>query len=128
MKKTAAILLTLLYLLPAIGFSIDAHWCGNKIQAIKVNAVTKKECSCGKKMPKGCCKNVHSHIQLTDNHNGSSTVVSYNNDLVKLLADLPVHTAGLFVSRLSAFNFTDDHAPPGGNKLPVYLTNCTFRI
>ena len=57
MKKIAIILLTAFYLLPAIGFSINIHWCADKISSVKINALSKNEgCACGSKMSrKGCC-------------------------------------------------------------------------
>ena len=128
MKKIAIILLAFLYLLPAIGFSINVHFCGNKIQTVSVESVNKKLCSCGSKMPKGCCRNIHTVIKLTDNQNPSSSTDLTFNNFAKQLANNAFLHLGVFPDGFSAFIIPNYHAPPDINKLPVYLANCTFRI
>jgi hypothetical protein len=128
MKKIAIILFVFLYLLPAIGFSIDVHFCGNKIQTVNVETINRNLCSCGSKMPKGCCRDIHTVIKLTDNQNPSSSTDVIFNNFAKQLANSAFLHLGVISDGFSIFIFPNYHAPPEINKPPVYLANCTFRI
>lgn len=127
MKKVAAIFLTILYLLPAIGFSIDVHLCGNKTQSIGINKLHGSKCSCGSTMPRNCCKDIHASIKLKDNHKASSQVLTPQTDFIKQLHGvlLPFN---LVIAPVVVFNFSNYHSPPFKSKQPVYLDNSTFRI
>jgi hypothetical protein len=127
MKKIAILILTFLYLLPAVGFSVNVHWCGNRAQTVELGFAQNKKCSCGEKMVKGCCKNTHTVIKLTANHHAASSIISPTN-IVYHAIPVPFFYQGIFFEKVASFHVATDASPPGKNKLPVYLTTCTFRI
>ena len=127
MPKLLSALLIFFYMLPAVGFSVDVHWCGKKVKLIAFDSPHEKKCPCSKKMPAGCCKDIHVSAKLTDNQKAASQLTAPNNcskqlnSVVSLLVSKPV-------SHVIVFDFTRYHAPPFKNKLPVYLANHIFRI
>jgi hypothetical protein len=128
MKKIIVILLTFLYLIPAIGFSIDVHWCGSKIQAVSIQTSHKKQCPCRMEMPKGCCKDLHQVIKLTDNQCLASTLSVPNNNFIIHFTNVSHLPLKLSFTQVKIFDFSNYHAPPGASELPLYLSNRILRI
>ena len=115
-------------MLPAIGFNLDLHWCGNKVKLVSFDSAHEIKCPCSKKMPLGCCKDVHVSVKLTDNHKTASQLNIPNNIFVTQLSAV-VSLPGLIPSsQFEVFVFTKYHDPPFKSELPVYLTNNIFRI
>lgn len=116
------------YLIPSIGFSIDVHWCGKKLKIVSFDAAHEKNCPCSKKRAKGCCKDVHVSLKLTDSQKTSTEVTSPSNGFVKhLTATIPC-LISLSPRHNFVFNFSRYHAPPFKSKEPVYLLNSVIRI
>jgi hypothetical protein len=128
MKIITILLLTFFYLIPVTGFSIDIHWCGNKIKSIGVEKIHKDKCPCGKLMPVGCCKDTSSFIKLTDNHKGTSWLTVPTNNFTMLAVEYYLPQINLFSAQISVFYFSKYYSPPFKSKYPVYLTNSIFRI
>lgn len=128
MKKIAILLLTSIYLLPAIGFSIGMHICGNRVTALNFENFGRNGCPCGVEMKGDCCKNIHVAFQITDNQKAATelTISKYNFSKFISESSLPVQ----FISLLQPiiFEYSDYHAPPPTAKRPVYLNNRVFRI
>ncbi|NDA98228.1 MAG: hypothetical protein EBY31_03365, partial [Flavobacteriia bacterium] len=58
LNRIFAILLAFIYLIPAIGISVNKHYCGGKLASVDIGIGHKDNCPCGNKpMKKGCCKN-----------------------------------------------------------------------
>jgi hypothetical protein len=127
-KKPAIILLCLLYILPAIGFSMDLHWCGKSVKLVTFDSAHEKKCPCSKKMSSSCCKDVHVSIKLSDNQKNASRVIAPSNDFVKHFNFAICLFVSLPASQVEAFDFADYHAPPFKSKQPVYLANSVFLI
>ena len=122
------ILFILLYLLPAIGFSLDLHKCGKKIRVVSINAAHENKCPCGSKMPLNCCKDVHISLKLSENQKNSSQIIIPGNIFFKHISYFVSFLVFDFSSPLFVFDFTNYHAPPFKSKQPVYLTNNVFII
>jgi hypothetical protein len=127
MKRVAILLFTVFYMLPVIGFSIDVHWCGNKVNSIKIVSDKEEKCPCGKKMKNGCCKDTHTFIKLTDNQKAGSTLTTFINHPLEISLFI-ISKTNLFSSRSEICNFSRDHAPPYKSKHPVYFACNVFRI
>ncbi len=128
MRKVVATLLLFFYLIPAIGLSIDAHWCGKKVKIVAIDSSHEKKCPCSKKMSKGCCSDVHVSLKLTDSQKTSTEVTSPSNSFVKhITATIPC-LISLSPRHNFVFNFSKYHAPPFKSKDPVYLLNSVIRI
>lgn len=128
MKKVTTILFILLYLLPAIGFSLDFHKCGKKIRVVSINAAHENKCPCGSKMPFNCCKDVHISLKLSENQKNSSQIIIPGNIFFKHISYFVSILVFDFSAPLFVFDFTNYHAPPFKSKQPVYLTNNVFII
>ena len=128
MRKLVSAFLIFLYILPAIGFSIGIHRCGNKVKVITIDSPHEKKCPCSKKMPSGCCKDVHLSLKLTDNHKTATQLAVPNNNFVKQLSVIASFETLNPISQVTLFDFTYYYAPPFKSKQPVYLANSIFRI
>ena len=126
MKRISLISLLFLYLIPAIGFSFNVHWCGGKVNSIKILSLEDDACICGEKLPLGCCKDVQTHIKLTDSYNaGSQISIPFNIDqnLIDQFTKSVLTFQNSFFKDVSHY-----HSPPIKCKLPVYVRACVFRI
>ncbi|RFZ92459.1 hypothetical protein D0C36_13610 [Mucilaginibacter conchicola] len=68
MKRTGILLLVLLYTVTASGFSLNLHYCGNRVADIKLNTPAQ---SCIKPMAKSkmkCCKDSKIDVKVKDSH------------------------------------------------------------
>ena len=128
MKRIVIILFSFFYLLTVAGFNVSAHWCGEKINFISIDAAHNKKCTCTGQMPPGCCKDVHFYVKVTDSQKISTTSVSSMYSLVKEVVASCSLPGQIYFSHLEAFDFANYHAPPLKSKLSVYLLNRIFRI
>jgi hypothetical protein len=128
MKRIAIIFFTLFYLLPAVGFSINVHWCGGKVASVAIEVIGNGKCACGKEMKKGCCKDIKTIVKLTDNQKNTTQLIAPQNNQVKHLSELSIITQQILYSQVTLLNCTNYHAPPSNCQNSVYLSNCVFRI
>ena len=128
MKRIATILLTFFYLIPAIGFSFDIHWCGNKVRSVSIIKAHGEKCPCGMKMKAGCCKDVHTNIKLSESQKGSSQIVSPNNSITKYLTEFSIKNNLTLYPKTDVIDIANYHSPPAIRRLPVFLLNSNFRI
>jgi hypothetical protein len=112
-------------MLPAIGLSINLHWCGKKINSISFGSTKSTQCPCGKKMA-GCCKDSQVVLKITDNQKAASVLISNNNPVAVVTFDRPGNSFAY--SEVGNIYISNSHSPPITNKLPVYLICSTFRI
>ena len=123
-KRTAAILLILLYSVTVMGFAFNLHYCCNHLVSVQINAPVK---SCGMTAinPK-CCKNTHLEVKVKDLHQGvSARPVSGAAGFT-----LPrlYFTDYFFVSKNYIITVIPNSSHPPGNDRPVFLKNCVFRV
>jgi hypothetical protein len=126
LKRAAALLLSLLYLITATGFALNLHFCGDSITAVTINTAAKAPAGCADGMK--CCTNKHLLVKVKDVHVAQPHVVH-----AKVLA----FTIAPFC--YSCFSFTPKQGLPGQfvNKPPpdpplanvdVFLKNRVFLI
>jgi hypothetical protein len=138
MKRLIAIFLLCFYLIPSIGFSVNLHWCCNKISSVSfwgIQPNTCKSCktqktktSCGKnQIKKGCCKNIQIAVKITDNQKGTPSTTVKDNSIKRIDHSALILPFNLF-SPKETFDFSNYHAPPQIGKLPVYLTICVLKV
>jgi hypothetical protein len=126
MKRLIAIFLTIFYLLPAIGFSFNIHWCCKKISSFSIGAPQPDKCKPCKAKSK-CCKDAHLVVKITGSQYNSPSVILRANFIKQLATFINTTSSSLF-RQDRVFDFTNYHAPPFKNKLPVYLANNIFRV
>ena len=67
MKRIIAILLFACYLMPCMGLSVSAHYCGGKIASFSILSTKHAKCPCNKKtMKKGCCHDKISMLKIAE--------------------------------------------------------------
>jgi len=128
-KRSGAIVLTLLYVVTAMGFALNLHYCGKVITAVKIDAPVKgcKANMVSSKMK--CCTEKQIDIKIKDSHVGefpSFLGKLFSFHLAKMpyanvVFNLPVTTAPATIGR----------APPDellACDIPAFIKNCNFRI
>ena len=125
-KRSGALLLTLLYSVTVFGFALNLHYCGKLLASVKIDSPSE---SCTK-LPEGkmkCCKDKQIEVKVKDEHqNASFTFISK-----AFVFDVPKTFAGSFVAvqqtpATKLLYTASPHAPP--NSVAVFVKNCTFRI
>ena len=107
---------------------MNLHWCGKKVRIVAFDSSHEKRCLCSKKMPAGCCKDVHVKVKLTENHKTASQIVIPVTDFVRYFDSFFSVAVPKWAPQIVVFDFTNYHAPPFKSKQPVYLANSVFRI
>lgn len=128
MKRASVLFLTFLYLLPATGFSMGMHLCGNKVTSVHIEYIGSDVCACGKEMKGGCCKNILVAFKIEDNQKAAAEVCIAKNDFSKQIFVSTQFVQFVSYVQPNDFEFPDYHAPPPDGKRPVYLNNRVFRI
>jgi hypothetical protein len=129
MKKVAAIFLTILYLIPSIGFSMDLHFCGSNVTEVSIQKSLDKDCVCGKSSSK-CCKEIHLEVKLDASQKVSSSLV-----VSKKVNEIKVFRNAFLVSELltsstpkNNFVYYDPLSFSSLQKHPVYITNSSLLL
>lgn len=130
MKKISIIFLTALYMLPAIGFTINIHLCSGKISSVNIHTLNKNGgCACTEKMPtKGCCKDIHTIIKLDSNQKVSAQLTIPKNHSGKEIFGFLQSIQTCPFSGVAFINSLNYIPPSFNGKHPVYLNIRVFRI
>lgn len=128
MKKFALILLICSYSLSTVGFSLKEFYCCGKFKSVAVALApdTKQKCSKGDEKS-GCCKTKYQYFKVKDNHLASAHVATPLNCFSELHTIVPSYQSISFVT-LEIDVINGNHAPPLHTGVPIYLSNCVFRI
>ncbi|WP_461449645.1 HYC_CC_PP family protein [Mucilaginibacter sp.] len=128
LKKSGALLLTMLYIITVVGFALNFQYCGKVITDVKINAPLQGCIKSPMAAKMRCCTQKHFDIKIKDAHEtGPSSI------LAKVFAfQLPA----LLFSRFSfnartAFlqkSFYEAPPEPGRYNVAVFVRNCNFRI
>ena len=128
MKKSASILLLLLFLGTNSGMALSLHWCGGKLASIALSSTEKHPCPCSKKaMKPGCCKDKTTTLKANDqlaksDHFQHKIILP----LIGLDRSVQYYTLNLISSQHIASDFY--HPPPYKPKVPIYLLAGVFLI
>jgi hypothetical protein len=133
MKKLFVFILAFIYLGEVSGMSLYKHYCMDKLVSWGLTNGGKHCSLCGmvKDLPqkgfcKGCCKDEHKLVKLTDDHKASVSIW-IGSLLSEVVPDnSTIETA--IPSLTTASSWNSIHAPPLKRKVPFYLFNCVFRI
>jgi hypothetical protein len=130
MKKIALLLILFMYLVPAIGITVSAHYCGSRITWVSVNFEDQEhKCACGsKKMKTDCCKDKVAFVKLDIKQLNTS----YDFNVIATISDKlnPLQS----YAHKSLWLATQHHIqvlylpPPDNLKHPLYVCHCTFLI
>jgi hypothetical protein len=128
MKKLSALFLMLLYLMPAVGFSVTTHYCGGKISSVSVSATPPEICVCGsKKLKSKCCESKIFTVKIKDTQQ-NPLQFSSQYKVVQSQAEIPFvqDFSFQFASDVNSFYYT--HYPPDMLKQPLFVLHQVFRI
>ena len=80
-KRLLSILLLFLYLIPSIGISGSAHYCGDMVVAIVIIPTDEHPCDCkpNESNEYGCCNDKSFSIKIKDNHKSADAKIIVNN-------------------------------------------------
>ena len=130
MKKLFASILMILYLVPSVGVTVSAHFCGGELMTVAYSDKKENKCFCGnKKMQKGCCEDTHVTLKMDDSHQKTELLAPKFVSALAILPSLPVETRTLpfTVESIDRVSYDLFH-PPNLYKNPLYLLNRVFRI
>jgi hypothetical protein len=131
MKKTAVLILTIIYFAVSSGVIVNMHYCMNRFESADFGlAASQKQCDkCGmyKEKSHGCCHDEIKLVKIEDDQNQTSQF-SFDFASVKATATIP----SLFIIASFYNNEEGDHSvyhsPPLPPQQDTYLQNCVFRI
>ena len=138
MRRILSLIIMALYLLPAFGMTVSAHYCGGKLADVSLfGSKPKMNCSCGTKndhkqvlLKNKCCEQFIYSLKL-DNQQLKQSAVGFKIPN----AAVPVETffwPDLIQYQLTVLEkevlcyFPD--LPPGRYKIPVYIQNDSFLL
>lgn len=121
MKKAVIIFLLFIYAFTSTGFAVKGDYCCNNLTSVKLVLAD------GAKDKEGCCKVKYGSFKVKDAHDAA--VIIY----APTLSYSYLHTLNSIfqvngVNEQSNSRFINIHAPPIISSIPVYLSNCVFRI
>jgi hypothetical protein len=126
LKRSGTLLLTTLYLVTALGFALNLHYCFNTLSSVKFDAPS-KACSSHAAAKMKCCTDKLVDVKIKDAHQGEAAsflLKAYN-------FQLPGLHFGNFLSAQKAsskklFNRIIPENPL--DHILSFLKNCIFRI
>ncbi|MEJ7768459.1 MAG: hypothetical protein WKF89_11655 [Chitinophagaceae bacterium] len=127
MKKIVLILLICSYSLATMGFSLKEFYCCGKLKSVTVELTPNKKQTCNKGDGSGCCDNKYQFYKVKDNHLSGKAVdipLKYFTDLD--LFTSVIQSISFSIQEIDVMN--GSHAPPLYTGVPIYLSNCVFRI
>lgn len=129
MKKLAAILLILCYLVPAIGTTLVMHYCGGELDSVSILSTDENRCSCGSEsMKKDCCKDELVVLKIKDTEQSIKSSTTQPRFIVKEPAATELLLQSVYFNPVS-LSFSQSYLyPPGAATHPVYLVNKVFLI
>lgn len=128
MKKVSVIALLTIYSLSSFGIGINEFYCCGKLKSVNITFTTDKNEKCSKESDKdNCCKNKYQFFKVKDTYTAADAVKCQ----LKYVADADIVTPSfqLINSSNNFFSVANgSHAPPRPATIPIYLSNCIFRI
>ena len=130
MKKTAVILLLLIYGSATIGATVHLHYCMNEF--VGWNLFHGKDDTCGKcgmseKDKEGCCKDEHKHFKVKADHQKSNIaqLISFvaTPALVAPVIDFDIHSYSTITE-----TYPTSHAPPDISRKRLHILYGVFLI
>jgi hypothetical protein len=109
----------------SIGFHINTHFCGEKIVSVSINSFSKDCSKCGKKSMNGCCKDIQSHVGVSENN--FFKTISLPSPIVHLLFKV-IYFTGFLLGALPDTLFEFAPKKMGVYSIPIFIKNCTFVI
>lgn len=130
MKKFLVTLLMLLYLIPAVGVTFSAHFCGEELASISHSVTEAEKCLCGMQpMKKSCCEDKQLQIKMDDNQQKTELLSPKFSNPFHILFSIPSVLEIPFVFQSNNDRNHSFYNPPQlFFKRHIYLLNNVLRI
>jgi len=127
MKRTALILLTVIYLSSLVGVAVNRFYCCGKLASVTITYGASD--SNGDKSAKKdhCCKHKIQNFKVNDSHFNVASF-SFDHPLPAIIPGVIHLDNDQIFKVLPATVAYNGNAPPGYSNIPVYTLNCTYRI
>ena len=121
MKKAAIIFLVLIYATSSFGLAVKAGYCCGKLVSFKLVLANES------KDKEACCKVKFQSLKVKDVHAAADVVTTPAIHFTFLHILNTCFEAGDLAYQQHN-GFINIHAPPLSQSVPVYISNCVFRI
>ncbi len=132
MKKIFLFILAFTYFAFTSGATLHLHYCMGKMVEWSVSDNEEENCPIcgsdkGKMVEKGCCKDEHKQLKITNDHSITETAFQGLYLMAVALPDSFIDIPAITFSSITEENPTSN-APPYSTGTPIYKRNCVFRI
>lgn len=127
MKKAALISLICIYSLATMGFTLKQFYCCGKLKSITFTLEQDSKQKCGKGEGGGCCDNKYQFFKVKDKHISADKINCPVNYFIGLHLYNPSFTITTFAVQQTTLDYSS-HSPPFYTGVPLYISNCIFRI
>lgn len=130
MKKFLVTLLMLLYLIPAVGVNLSAHFCGQELASVNHPVTEADKCLCGMQpMKKSCCEDKQLQFKIDDNQQKTELLSPKFSNPFHIQFSIPSILEIPFVFQsIENPNHSLYNPPNLFYKRPIYLLNNVLRI
>ena len=120
MKRVTLIFLIFIYAFSTTGISLKAFYCCGKLQSVKFTLADSG------KDTEGCCKAKYQSFKVKDTHAATDILT------IPALPQIAINSVPIF-QVLSLFStgttvLLNGRPPPLYNGVPLYISNCIYRI
>ena len=118
-----------IYAISIFGIGIRKFYCCGKLKSFHVSFIqeVKENSAKRERGTNNCCKTTHQFFKVKDNHKAADNLINVPFPFIRLQGVIPIfETPVHFTEQITAANRT--HAPPLGVAIPIYISNCDFRI
>lgn len=129
MKKAVVTILAVLYFITSTGATIHIHFCMGKLISWNVNPNENTGiCNrCGMKSKKGCCEEKYQVIKIDQDQKIVNAISTSIKAPEIILRNFYTEFAFNYFSSSTKETYYS-HAPPLDCCVPIYISNCVFRI
>lgn len=139
MKRILSLIIMVLYLFPAFGITVSAHYCGGKLSDVSLfGSKSKINCSCGAITSKNrvlakrkCCEQLTYSLKLENQQLKQSTISFKSPDAGILKEQKPYRfdfvRNTVTVTAKAPLNYSPN-LPPGRYNAPIYIQNDSFLL
>jgi len=129
MKRYSAMFMAKVYLITALGFALNLHFCGKVLAGVSIIGPTK---ACEVPMAsKKCCKDKQVDVKIKDSHQAESPSIMmklFGFQVSKIpFGDFVLSAQQALLDKLNATPPPARYSPPSG-KEAQYIKNCTLRL
>ncbi|WP_295716871.1 hypothetical protein [Mucilaginibacter sp.] len=124
LKRSGAILLTVLYAVTVLGFALNLHYVGSKAASAKTNTAVINCSSTGKT---NCCKRTPVKPKINDTFHDEATSF-FSKVFAFALPQLPFKTFSIHHGNLYLRKFLTGNQPTNPREVPQHLSKPSFSV